>query len=130
MRKLVIGSRGSQLALRQSKLLELAIEKHHPDLEVSTAVIRTSGDKLPHTALSKLTTSVKGLFVKEIEEALLEQRIDVAVHSLKDLPTDLPEGLTLAAIPEREDPRDALVTRGRAIRARRSLRGLGRSRSR
>lgn len=110
MRKIVIGSRGSQLALRQSNILARAIEKHHPDLEVSIAVIRTTGDKLPHTTLSKLTTSVKGLFVKEIEEALLEQRIDVAVHSLKDLPTELPEGLTLAAIPEREDPRDALVT--------------------
>ncbi len=110
MRKIVLGSRGSQLALRQSKILARDLETLHPDLEVSIEVIRTTGDKIPHTALSKLAAGVKGLFVKEIEEALLEQRIDVAVHSLKDLPTELPEGLTLAAIPQREDARDGLVT--------------------
>ena len=110
MRKLVIGSRSSQLALRQSEFLQRAIQKHNPDLEVRIEVIRTTGDIMPRAALSKLTTSVKGLFVKEIEEALLEQRIDVAVHSLKDLPTTLPQGLILAAIVEREDPRDVLVT--------------------
>ena len=110
MRKLVIGSRGSPLALRQSKILQEALQKHHPDLESSIEVIRTTGDQTPRADLSKLAASVKGLFVKEIEEALLERQIDLAVHSLKDLPTETPEGLTLAAILPREDPRDALVT--------------------
>ena len=110
MKKLVIGSRGSQLALRQSKILQEALQKHHPDLESSIEVIRTTGDQTPRADLSKLAASVKGLFVKEIEEALLERQIDLAVHSLKDLPTETPEGLTLAAILPREDPRDALVT--------------------
>lgn len=109
MRKIVIGSRGSQLALRQSKLLQEALHEHHPDLEARIEIIRTTGDKIPHTALSKLATGVKGLFVKEIEEALLKQQIDLAVHSLKDLPTETPEGLTLAAFPPRQDARDALV---------------------
>ena len=110
MRKLVIGSRGSQLALRQSELLQEALQKYHPDLESSIQIIRTTGDKTPQADLSKLATSVKGLFVKEIEEALLQHQIDLAVHSLKDLPTQTPEGLTLAAILPREDARDALVT--------------------
>ena len=110
MRKLVIGSRGSPLALRQSELLQEALQKHHPDLETSIEIIRTTGDQTPQADLSKLAASVKGLFVKEIEEALLQHQIDLAVHSLKDLPTQTPEGLTLAAIPPREDARDALVT--------------------
>ena len=110
MRKIVIGSRGSQLALRQSKLLQEALQTHHPNLEARIEVIRTTGDKIPHTTLSKLATGIKGLFIKEIEEALLQNQIDMAVHSLKDLPTETPAGLTLAAIPPREDPRDALVT--------------------
>ena len=78
MRKIVIGSRGSQLALRQSKILQEALQKHHPDLESSIEVIRTTGDQTPQADLSKLATSVKGLFVKEIEEALLEHQIDLA----------------------------------------------------
>jgi hydroxymethylbilane synthase len=110
MRKIVIGSRGSQLALRQSKILQEALRKHHPDLESSIEIIRTTGDQTPQADLSKLAASTKGLFVKEIEEALLENQIDLAVHSLKDLPTETPEGLTLAAIPPREDARDALIT--------------------
>lgn len=110
MRTLVIGSRGSPLALRQSALLQEALQKHHPDLETRIEIIRTTGDQTPQADLSKLAASVKGLFVKEIEEALLQHQIDLAVHSLKDLPTQTPEGLTLAAIPPREDARDALVT--------------------
>ena len=110
MKPLVIGSRGSRLALQQSKIIQRAIQGHHPDLEVTIEVIRTAGDKMPQKALSQLTTSVKALFVKEIEEALLQHRIDLAVHSLKDLPTELPDGLDLASIPEREDARDVLVT--------------------
>ncbi len=115
MRKLVIGSRGSPLALRQSALLQEALKEHHPDLETRIEIIRTTGDRTPHADLSKLAASVKGLFVKEIEEALLQHQIDLAVHSLKDLPTQTPEGLTLAAIPPREDARDALVTTSPAI---------------
>ena len=115
MRKLVIGSRGSPLALRQSALLQEALKEHHPDLETRIEIIRTTGDQTPHGDLSKLAASVKGLFVKEIEEALLQHQIDLAVHSLKDLPTQTPEGLTLAAIPPREDARDALVTTSPAI---------------
>ncbi len=110
MRKLVIGTRGSPLALRQSKLLQATLHKHHPDLESSIKIIRTTGDQRPQANLSQLATSIKGLFVKEIEEALFQHQIDLAVHSLKDLPTETPEGLTLAAIPAREDARDALVT--------------------
>lgn len=121
MRKLVIGSRGSPLALRQSALLQEALKEHHPDLETRIEIIRTTGDQTPHADLSKLAASVKGLFVKEIEEALLQHQIDLAVHSLKDLPTQTPEGLTLAAIPPREDARDALVTTSPAIP---SLQGL------
>jgi len=115
MRKLVIGSRGSPLALRQSALLQEALKEHHPDLETRIEIIRTTGDQTPQADLSKLAASVKGLFVKEIEEALLQHQIDLAVHSLKDLPTQTPEGLTLAAIPPREDARDALVTTSPAI---------------
>ncbi|MEE8348378.1 MAG: hydroxymethylbilane synthase [Acidobacteriota bacterium] len=110
MRPLVIGARGSRLSLQQSEGLQQALQAHHPELEVRIEVIRTTGDKIPATALPQFAASVKGLFVKEIEEALLQKKIDVAVHSLKDLPTELPDGLELASIPEREDPRDALVT--------------------
>ena len=110
MKSLVIGSRGSRLALRQSHLLQQALQRLHPELEVTIEVIKTTGDKMPRTALSQLATGVKGLFVKEIEEALLQNGIDLAVHSLKDLPTQLPDGLALASVPRREDARDALVT--------------------
>ncbi len=110
MKPLIIGSRGSRLALHQSRFLQQALQRHHPELEVTVEVIRTTGDKMSRTALSQLATSVKGLFVKEIEEALLQKDIDLAVHSLKDLPTELPDGLDLASIPEREDARDALIT--------------------
>jgi hydroxymethylbilane synthase len=102
---LTIGSRGSQLALWQARWIQTQLEKF--GLECRLEIIRTTGDKITVVALSKLGT--KGLFTKEIEEALLAGTIDLAVHSLKDMPTDLPAGLTLAAIPEREDPRDALV---------------------
>jgi hydroxymethylbilane synthase len=102
---LVIGSRGSQLALWQARWVQARLA------ELGTAsridVIHTTGDKVLDVALSKVGT--KGLFTKEIEEALLAGAIDLAVHSLKDMPTELPQGLTLAAIPVREDPRDALV---------------------
>lgn len=102
---LVIASRGSQLALWQARWIQtrLAALGHESRIEI----IKTTGDKIQDVPLAKVGT--KGLFTKEIEEALLDGRADLAVHSLKDLPTELPAGLTLAAVPEREDPRDALV---------------------
>jgi len=106
---LTIGSRGSQLALWQAHWIRARLEKLGQESRIE--IIRTTGDKITDVALSQVGS--KGLFTKEIEEALLANAIDLAVHSLKDMPTDLPAGLTLAAIPEREDPRDALI--GRAL---------------
>src|SRR3954468_8871166 len=102
---LVIASRGSQLALWQAHWVkgQLAALGHESRIEI----IKTTGDKITDVPLAKVGT--KGLFTKEIEEALLDGRADLAVHSLKDLPTELPEGLVLAAVPPREDPRDAMV---------------------
>ena len=102
---LIIGSRGSQLALWQSHWV--AGELHALGVETSLEIIKTTGDKITDVPLAKVGT--KGLFTKELEEALMERRIDLAVHSLKDMPTDLPAGLMLAAVPPREDPRDAIV---------------------
>jgi hydroxymethylbilane synthase len=104
---LVIASRGSQLALWQANWVrdQLAGAGRQSRIEI----IRTTGDKITDVPLAKV--GGKGLFTKEIEEALLDGRADLAVHSLKDLPTELPEGLALAAVPEREDPRDAIVGR-------------------
>jgi hydroxymethylbilane synthase len=104
---LVIASRGSPLALWQARWVSgaLAARGHECRIEI----IRTTGDKITDVPLAKVGT--KGLFTKEIEEALLDGRADLAVHSLKDLPTELPQGLVLAAVPEREDPRDAVVGR-------------------
>ncbi len=105
---LIIGSRGSRLALWQAEWVKSALAARHPHLEIHIEIIKTSGDVLKDP-LSVI--GGQGVFTKEIEEALLDERIDVAVHSLKDLPTALPEKLTLAAITEREDARDALVLR-------------------
>ena len=102
---LTIGSRGSQLALWQARWIQARLESF--GVECRIEIIHTTGDKITDVALSKVGT--KGLFTKEIEVALLSGAIDLAVHSLKDMPTDLPAGLTLSAIPEREDPRDAMV---------------------
>ena len=110
---LTIGSRGSQLALWQAHWIQARLKELGHECRIQ--VIKTTGDKITDVALARVgsQTGTKGLFTKEIEEALLAGEIDIAVHSLKDMPTELPEGLTLAAIPEREDPRDALV--GRAL---------------
>lgn len=86
------------------------IELGHPDVQVELVTIKTTGDKILDSPLSKV--GGKGLFVKEIEEALLRREVDLAVHSMKDIPAELPKGLTLAAFPEREDPRDALISSG------------------
>ena len=104
---LVIASRGSQLALWQAHWVQhkLGDLGHETRIEI----IKTTGDKITDVPLAKVGT--KGLFTKEIEEALLDGRADLAVHSLKDLPTELPAGLVLAAVPAREDPRDAIVGR-------------------
>lgn len=102
---LVIGSRGSQLALWQANHIKARLEAR--GVETRIEIIKTTGDKITDVPLNKV--GGKGLFTKEIEEALLDKRIDLAVHSLKDLPTELPRGLTIAAIPEREDQRDAIV---------------------
>ena len=109
---IVIGSRGSKLALWQARWVEGELRRCHSGLQVGIEVIRTTGDRISDSLLASMAGSSKGLFVKEIEEALLEGRIDLAVHSLKDVPTQLPAGLGLLAIPRREDPRDALVLPG------------------
>jgi hydroxymethylbilane synthase len=102
---LVIASRGSQLALWQARWVQAQLTALGRECRIE--IIKTTGDKITDVPLAKVGT--KGLFTKEIEEALLDGRADLAVHSLKDLPTELPEGLVLAAVPEREDPRDAVV---------------------
>jgi hydroxymethylbilane synthase len=102
-----LGTRGSRLALVQCE--EVAAALRARGVESETVVIRTSGDRLAQVALADF--GGKALFVKEIEEALLGGTVDVGVHSLKDMPAELPDGLALAAFPAREDPRDALLTR-------------------
>ena len=103
---LVIGSRGSKLALTQARFVQSELERISPSLETRIEIITTSGD-VKTEPLSVI--GGKGVFTKELEDALFDRRIDLAVHSLKDLPTIIPEGLTIAAICKREDPRDALV---------------------
>ncbi|MEZ5354158.1 MAG: hydroxymethylbilane synthase [Bryobacteraceae bacterium] len=105
--RVIIGSRGSQLALWQARHIEARLQSL--GCETAIEIIKTTGDRITGVALSKVGS--KGLFTKELEDALLEGQIHLAVHSLKDMPTELPAGLTLAAIPEREDPRDALLGR-------------------
>src|ERR1700723_3931379 len=106
MARLRIGSRGSQLALWQAHHISALLRERGHEIELE--IIKTTGDKITDVALAKVGT--KGMFTKEIEEALAEERIDLAVHSLKDLPTELPEGFALAATPVRVDARDALVS--------------------
>ena len=102
---ITIGSRGSQLALWQAHHIAACLKKL--GVETRLEIIKTTGDKIQDVPLAQV--GGKGLFTKEIEEALLAGTIDLAVHSLKDMPTDVPAGLTLSAIPEREEPRDALI---------------------
>lgn len=104
-----LGTRGSPLALRQAALVADRIRGQAPDRAVEIVPMKTSGDRLAQVSLGEF--GGKGLFVKELEEALLAGRVDIAVHSLKDMPAELPEGLCLAAFPPRDDPRDVLVTR-------------------
>lgn len=104
---ITIGTRGSQLALWQAEYVRKCLNDHFPDHSIERKVIKTTGDRITDRSLVGLG---KGVFTKEIEIALLDGTIDLAVHSMKDLPTDLPDGLCIAAIPVREDPRDVLVT--------------------
>ena len=111
MTGLRLGTRGSKLALWQAEWVRAALSRHGVSAEL--VIIKTRGDADVDRPLHQLEG--KGFFTKEIEDALLDGRIDVAVHSLKDLPTSLPEGLTLGAVPERGDPRDVLITRREGI---------------
>jgi hydroxymethylbilane synthase len=107
-KQIIIGSRGSKLALWQAELVKSLLYKSNPDLRIEIKIIKTQGDKILDTPLAKIGD--KGLFTKEIEEALLENKIDLAVHSMKDLPTKLPDQLIIGAVLERENPRDAFVS--------------------
>jgi hydroxymethylbilane synthase len=112
MPRLRIGSRGSQLALCQANHISALLRAHGHEIEIE--IIHTTGDKITDVALAKVGAKGglgKGIFTKEIEEALAAGRVDLAVHSLKDLPTELPPGFEIAAITKREDPRDAFCSR-------------------
>jgi hydroxymethylbilane synthase len=108
--KVIIGTRGSKLALWQANWVKEALYGSHPRLTIEILIIKTKGDKIIDVPLAKV--GGKGLFVKEIEEALLDGRIDIAVHSMKDMPARLPDGLIIGAVPLRESPLDVLITRG------------------
>lgn len=113
--ELKIGTRGSQLALFQANWVKEKLLQAHPHLKVTLIKIKTTGDRIQDAPLAKI--GGKGLFVKEIEEALIQKRIDLAVHSIKDVPTELPEGLHLSVITHREDPRDVLISKnGRGLK--------------
>jgi len=105
--RLIVGTRGSELAFWQSTFVKSRLSTFHPTLRVELQIIKTLGDKILDSPLSKIGD--KGLFTKEIERALVEKSIDLAVHSLKDVPTQLPFGLTIGAITEREDVRDVFI---------------------
>jgi len=107
--KIVIGSRGSQLALWQANWVKSELERLHSNADIDIRIIATSGDKIQDVPLSKI--GGKGLFVKEIEEALLANEIDLAVHSMKDVPIDLPTELGILVITKRENPLDALISK-------------------
>ena len=103
-----IGTRGSKLALVQSEWVKKEVQSRHPEVRVELIKIKTKGDKIVDAPLSKV--GGKGLFVKEIEDALLKRDVDLAVHSMKDVPAELQKGLKLSVYPKRGDPRDAFVS--------------------
>jgi hydroxymethylbilane synthase len=121
----IIGSRGSKLALWQSEWVKSRLTELRPETEIRIEIIKTSGDVMLDVPLA--TIGGKGVFTKELEEALLAEKIDLAVHSLKDLPTTLPDNLAITAITEREDARDALVLREGRATDNNSLRDLPRN---
>jgi len=108
MKKLIIATRGSKLALWQSEHVKAELEKAHSGLEVELSIMMTKGDKILDVALAKI--GGKGLFTKELEEAMLRGEAHIAVHSLKDVPMEFPEGLKLGVITKREDVRDAMLS--------------------
>jgi hydroxymethylbilane synthase len=108
MMSIRIGTRGSELALAQTAWVKAEIEEQYPDARIETILIKTSGDRFSEASIQAI--GGKGIFTKEIEDALLRDEIDLAVHSMKDLPVELPAGLTVAIVPKREDPRDVLVS--------------------
>ncbi len=108
-KKIVIGSRGSKLALIQANWVKSQLEESNPDIKFSIEKFKTKGDKLTDAPLSKLGGT--GLFTKELENALLDNKVDLIVHSAKDVPTEIPEGLVLGAFPKREDPHDVLISK-------------------
>ena len=108
-RDLILGTRGSPLALWQAGFVKKHLEAEYGDLQVTIQPIKTTGDKISETSLSKV--GGKGLFLKEIEEHLLNGSIDMGVHSMKDVPVDLPSGLLIGPILKREDPRDVLISK-------------------
>jgi hydroxymethylbilane synthase len=112
-RKIVIATRGSKLALWQAEWIKSLLGEIDPEFDIELNKIKTTGDKILDVPLAQV--GGKGLFVKEIEEAMLRGEADLAVHSMKDVPTDLPEGLHLSAITKREDPRDAFIARTQSI---------------
>ena len=109
-RVIVVGSRGSRLALRQTELVMAELRRCFPSRRFQVQEVRTTGDRRPEVSLSAI--GGQGVFVKELETALRDRRVDLAVHSLKDVPTELGSGLVLAAVTERGDVRDAVVSRG------------------
>jgi hydroxymethylbilane synthase len=109
MRKIVIGTRGSKLALWQTEFVRKKLAEVFPEVEFEIKIIKTKGDKILDSPLSKIGD--KGIFTREIEIELLNKEIDLAVHSLKDLPTKLPDGLKIGAVTEREDVRDVLISK-------------------
>ena len=111
-RHVVIGSRGSILALAQANLVKNSLEANYPDLTFEIKEIVTSGDKDLKSNWENSNASLKSFFTKEIEQELLEGQIDIAVHSMKDMPAVSPKGLICGAIPDREDARDVLITKG------------------
>ena len=113
MRKIIVGSRRSGLALTQSKQFIKKLQAQFPDAEIEIKEIVTKGDRIVDVQLSKV--GGKGLFVKEIEEALKNKEIDMAIHSLKDVPSELPAGFTIACVPEREDMRDAFLSNNKVL---------------
>jgi hydroxymethylbilane synthase len=108
-----IGTRGSKLALWQANWVKSALQIHNPTLSVELVTIKTKGDKILDVPLAKI--GGKGLFIKEIEEALLDSRIDLAVHSMKDMPAEIPKGLCIGAIPERESSQDVLISKSGSL---------------
>ena len=113
LRPLRIGTRGSPMALYQANLVRDRLVAAHPGFAapgmLEIAIIRTTGDRVQNRLLAEI--GGKGLFTKEIEQALIDRQVDLAVHSLKDMETSLPPGLDIACVPPRDDPRDVLVTR-------------------